>query len=279
MAIDKVWVLAEVGDSGPTPVTLELLTEARAVASTVEAVAWGADAASLAGPLGEYGATTLYDVGDLGGALPGVPVAAALAALIEGGNAPDAILIPGHLRRPRHRRPAVGQARPPGADQRDRAGRVRRRAVEPAPGLRRQPDRHGALHRRGAGHLRHPGQVVRGRAVGRCRRGGRAGPGPRRGRHQHGQGRRAPRRGAQRPQARRGGGRRLGRPRPGRRGQLRPDRGAGQAPPRRRRRQPRHRRRRLGALLAPGGPDRQDGQADRLHRVRDLGRHPAPGRA
>src|SRR5271163_3337466 len=94
MPIDKVWVLAEVGDSGPTPVTLELLTEARGVASTVEAVAWGADAASLAGPLGEYGATTLYDVGDLGGTLPGVPVAAALAALIEGGNAPDALFIP-----------------------------------------------------------------------------------------------------------------------------------------------------------------------------------------
>jgi electron transfer flavoprotein alpha subunit len=94
MPIDKVWVLAETGDSGPTPVTLELLTEARAVASTVEAVAWGADAASLAGPLGEYGATTLYDVGDLGGTLPGVPVAAALAALIEGGNAPTALLVP-----------------------------------------------------------------------------------------------------------------------------------------------------------------------------------------
>jgi electron transfer flavoprotein alpha subunit len=94
MPIGKVWVLAEKGDSGPTPVTLELLTEARAVASTVEAVAWGDDAASLAGPLGEYGATTLYDVGDLGGTLPGVPVAAALAALIEGGNAPDAILLP-----------------------------------------------------------------------------------------------------------------------------------------------------------------------------------------
>ena len=52
MAIDKVWVLAEVGDSGPTPVTLELLTRARAVATTVEAVAWGAEAASLAGPIG-----------------------------------------------------------------------------------------------------------------------------------------------------------------------------------------------------------------------------------
>jgi electron transfer flavoprotein alpha subunit len=96
MAIDKVWVLAEEaeGGGGPTPVTLELLTEARSVASTVEAVAWGADAAALAGPLGEYGATTLYDVGDLEGALPGVPVAAALAALIEGGNAPDVILFP-----------------------------------------------------------------------------------------------------------------------------------------------------------------------------------------
>src|SRR5271156_190984 len=95
MPIDKVWVLAELGDSGPTPVTLELLTEARSVASTVEAAAGGgAGAGSLAGPLGEYGATTLYDVGDLGGTLPGVPVAAALAALIEGGNAPDAILMP-----------------------------------------------------------------------------------------------------------------------------------------------------------------------------------------
>jgi electron transfer flavoprotein alpha subunit len=94
MAIDKVWVLAEAGDSGPTPITLELLTEARSVAGTVEAVAWGADTASLAAALGEDGATTVYDVGDLGGAPPGVPVSAAMAALIQGGNAPDAILIP-----------------------------------------------------------------------------------------------------------------------------------------------------------------------------------------
>jgi electron transfer flavoprotein alpha subunit len=94
MAIDKVWVLAEAGDAGPTPVTLELLTEARSIGSTVEAVAWGADTASLAPGLGEYGATTVYDVGDLGGALPGAPVASAIAALIEAGNAPDALLIP-----------------------------------------------------------------------------------------------------------------------------------------------------------------------------------------
>jgi electron transfer flavoprotein alpha subunit len=94
MAIDKVWVLAEAAEGAPTPVTLELLTEARSVAGTVEAVAWGPDVAALTGPLGEYGATTVYDVGDLAGALAGVPVAAAIAALVHGGSAPDAILIP-----------------------------------------------------------------------------------------------------------------------------------------------------------------------------------------
>jgi electron transfer flavoprotein alpha subunit len=94
MAIDKVWVLAEAGDGGPTPITLELLTEARAVAGTVEAVAWGPDTASMAGALGEYGATTVHDIGDIGDALPGVPVATAMAALVQGGGAPDAILIP-----------------------------------------------------------------------------------------------------------------------------------------------------------------------------------------
>ena len=54
MAIDKVWVLAEVAEGGgaPTPVTLELLTEARTVGSTVEAVAWGAETAALAANAG-----------------------------------------------------------------------------------------------------------------------------------------------------------------------------------------------------------------------------------
>jgi electron transfer flavoprotein alpha subunit len=93
MAIDKVWVLAEAAEGAPTPVTLELLTEARTVAGTVEAVAWGPDVAKLAEPLGEYGATAVYDVGDLGGTLPGVPVSAAIAALVQAGNAPDAIFI------------------------------------------------------------------------------------------------------------------------------------------------------------------------------------------
>jgi electron transfer flavoprotein alpha subunit len=94
MPIDKVWVLAEAGENGPTPITLELLTEARSVASVVEAVAFGPDTASMAAALGEYGATRVHDVGDLQGALPGVPVASAIAALVQAGSGPDAVLIP-----------------------------------------------------------------------------------------------------------------------------------------------------------------------------------------
>ena len=49
--------------------------------------------------------------------------------------------------------------------------------------------------------------------------------------------------------------------------------GTGQAARRRAGRQPGHRRRGLGALQLPGRPDRQGGQADRLHRLRQS---PAP---
>jgi electron transfer flavoprotein alpha subunit len=94
MSIDKVWVLAESAEGNPTSTTLELLTEARSMGSTVEAVTWGADAAKVAGELGNYGATTVYDVGDLGDALPGAPVAGAMATLVGSGNRPDVILVP-----------------------------------------------------------------------------------------------------------------------------------------------------------------------------------------
>jgi electron transfer flavoprotein alpha subunit len=93
MAVGKIWVLAEAGESGPTPLTLELLTEARSIAGSVEAVTWGGDAGSMAAALGEYGASRVYDVGDLGGALPGAPVASAMAALVAAGDGPDAVLL------------------------------------------------------------------------------------------------------------------------------------------------------------------------------------------
>lgn len=87
-------MLAESNEAGPTPLTLELLTEARSLAPRVEAVAWGAATATAAQLLGEYGAAKVHDLGDLGGSLPGAPVASAMAALVERGDAPDAILFP-----------------------------------------------------------------------------------------------------------------------------------------------------------------------------------------
>jgi electron transfer flavoprotein alpha subunit len=94
MPVAKIWVLAEVADGQPIPTSLELITAARSLGSTVEAVTWGDATASVAGTLGEYGVTTVHDVGDLSGALPGVPVASAIAALVGGGQGPDAILFP-----------------------------------------------------------------------------------------------------------------------------------------------------------------------------------------
>ncbi len=94
MPIEKIWVVAESTQDGPTPTTLELLTQARSMGSTVEAVAWGTSVPGLAATLGEYGASVVYDVGDIKDALAGVPVAAAMAALINSSDKPDVILIP-----------------------------------------------------------------------------------------------------------------------------------------------------------------------------------------
>jgi electron transfer flavoprotein alpha subunit len=94
MSIEKVWVVAEVNDGVPTTTTLELLTEARSIATTVEAISWGPSTAAAAGVLGEYGASVVHDIGDLGDALPGVPVAAAMAELVASEDVPDVILVP-----------------------------------------------------------------------------------------------------------------------------------------------------------------------------------------
>src|ERR1019366_7360410 len=93
MTLSTLWVLAEPSSGSFTTTSLELLTHARSLATNVAAITWG-DGGSLGALAGEYGATTLYDVGDLKGALPGVPVAAAIQALSQSGDAPDALLIP-----------------------------------------------------------------------------------------------------------------------------------------------------------------------------------------
>ncbi len=90
MAVSKIWVFAEADGDKPAGATLELLTKARELAGTVEAVYVGADAATLAGELGAHGATKVFAV-DPGDGLPGVVGAAALASLI-GEHSPDVVL-------------------------------------------------------------------------------------------------------------------------------------------------------------------------------------------
>ncbi len=90
MAVSKIWVFAEADGDKPASATLEILTKARELADTVEAVYVGGNADALAAGLGEHGATKVYAV-DPGDALPGVVGAAALASLV-GEHSPDAIL-------------------------------------------------------------------------------------------------------------------------------------------------------------------------------------------
>ncbi len=92
MTLSKIWVFAEASDGKVSTTTLELATKARELADTVEAVYAGGDADAIAAELGEHGISTIHATGDLGGALVGVPIAAAIAAAIEGGADPQAIL-------------------------------------------------------------------------------------------------------------------------------------------------------------------------------------------
>ncbi len=77
-----------------TSTSLELLSQARTLSDHGGRPSPGVRAAPSPAQAGDYGATTLYDVGDLAGALPGVPVAHATAALIESEGAPDAMSDP-----------------------------------------------------------------------------------------------------------------------------------------------------------------------------------------
>jgi len=88
----KIWVFAQEASGAPTSSSLELITKARSLGDVTAFV--GGDGAALAGALGEYGATKVYATGDLNGKLHGVAVAAAMKAVIDGGDSPDLILFP-----------------------------------------------------------------------------------------------------------------------------------------------------------------------------------------
>ena len=91
----EVLVLVDSAEGTVKKATFELLTAAKALGEP-SAVVVGASgtAAALKDQLGEYGAAKVYATGDLGGKLPGPAVAAAMKAVIDGGDVPDVILFP-----------------------------------------------------------------------------------------------------------------------------------------------------------------------------------------
>jgi len=93
MAANNIWVFAQAANGVPTSGTLELVTKARQLGGTVTAFLAG-DASALAGALGAYGVSKVYATGDLAGKLPGVAVASAMKAVIDGGDSPDLVLFP-----------------------------------------------------------------------------------------------------------------------------------------------------------------------------------------
>jgi electron transfer flavoprotein alpha subunit len=88
----KIWVFTQEAAGTPTTGSLELITKARELGDVTAFV--GGEGAAVAGVLGEYGATKVYATGDLAGKLPGVAVAGAMKAVIDGGDSPDLILFP-----------------------------------------------------------------------------------------------------------------------------------------------------------------------------------------
>jgi electron transfer flavoprotein alpha subunit len=92
MALSKVWVLAETDGDKVKTITLEMLAKAREIGSEVTCIFAG-DGEKVAATVGAHGATKVLATGDIGSRLPGVHIGAALAAVIEGGNTPDLILL------------------------------------------------------------------------------------------------------------------------------------------------------------------------------------------
>lgn len=93
MPLSTIWVVVDrVGDRVAS-VSLELLSKARELAGSVEAVTWG-DPSAIAAEVGDHGGSILHSVSDLAGGLPGPAVAASMAAKVQSGATPDAIFVP-----------------------------------------------------------------------------------------------------------------------------------------------------------------------------------------
>ena len=92
MAINNIWVFAQVANGALTSGSLELITKARALGGTVSVWVAG-DGSAAAGQAGEYGASKVFAV-NYGSQLAGVAVASAMKSVIDGGDSPDLVLFP-----------------------------------------------------------------------------------------------------------------------------------------------------------------------------------------
>ena len=92
MTLNNIWVFAQATNGAVNTATLELITKARSLASSVSVFVSG-DGAAIAAAVGDFGATKVYGA-DCGAHLPGVAMAAAMKSVIDGGDSPDLIMFP-----------------------------------------------------------------------------------------------------------------------------------------------------------------------------------------
>src|SRR4051812_11835795 len=91
MALNKVWIHAEIGGDKPSTITPQLAPKARSLRAPPEAVYAGDNADAVAAELGQYGVSKVFTV-DTGGSLQGSAVASAMKAQIDAGNGPDLVM-------------------------------------------------------------------------------------------------------------------------------------------------------------------------------------------
>ncbi len=92
MGISSIWVYGEVVEGELSTLTTEMLAKARTIGDSVDVVLGGEATDAVVAAAGAHGAGTVHATGDLGSGLQGVHVAAAIAAAIEAGSGPAAVL-------------------------------------------------------------------------------------------------------------------------------------------------------------------------------------------
>ena len=82
MNMGSIWAVAEQRNGQPLPIAFELLGAARDLTDDVRAITFGQGATDAAEVLGEHGARSIVELGDLAPGLPAPRVAAALAEMV-----------------------------------------------------------------------------------------------------------------------------------------------------------------------------------------------------